>query len=64
MTAVCCDCGGEIVFGRVFETTVQWYGQPPRVDRRCQECAETYAWACWPEDYGPCPYQNHKAGRA
>ena len=59
----CVDCGAEIVFGEPHEMRVT-NSDEEHVEIRCQLCIADYAWAIWPEDWGPCPYQRHQAGNA
>ena len=59
----CVDCGAEIVFGEPHEMRVT-DSDGERVEIRCQICITDYAWAIWPEDWGPFPYQMHRAGNA
>jgi hypothetical protein len=58
----CVDCGAEVLFGQMHEMRVR-KGERTWVEHRCRECTEEYAAAFWPDDYGPCPYQRHAAGR-
>jgi hypothetical protein len=62
MKARCVDCGAEVLHGQLHEMRVR-KGEKAWIERRCRECADKLAWALWPEDYGPCPYQRHAAGR-
>jgi RNase P subunit RPR2 len=59
----CDDCGAEIVYGKPHKMR-ETVGSSTTIVTQCQECAEYFAWACWPEDYGPCPYQLRRAGTA
>jgi hypothetical protein len=60
----CDNCRGLIVYG----------GKPMTADplldgigkrlRLCEECSHEYAWAIWPDDWGPYPHRLRMAGRA
>jgi hypothetical protein len=63
VTERCDDCGAEIVFGEPHKMKDTRNGVT-RMVTQCEECADAFAWAHWPEDWGPYPYPKHKAGNA
>jgi len=62
MTQRCVACGAEIIGGEPLHELKVHYRGSITIEHRCRECIETLASALWPEDFGPCPYQHHKAG--
>ena len=59
----CVDCRAEVTHGAAFHKMEVHRGSKTWTELRCLSCAEYLAWAMWPEDFGPCPYQRHDAGR-
>jgi hypothetical protein len=59
----CSDCKGKVIGGEPLHEMKITSGNRTWTEWRCRECAEFYAADFWPEDYGPCPYQQHRAGR-
>jgi hypothetical protein len=60
----CIGCKAEIIGGEPLHQMRVQIGSVVTFEYRCRECAEKLAEALWPEDYGPFPHQQHKAGRA
>jgi RNase P subunit RPR2 len=59
----CIDCHARVIGGEKLHEMRITSGAKSWVEWRCRECAEAYAADFWPEDYGPCPYQQHAPGR-
>ena len=63
----CISCRGLIISGPVHYSTVKITdrdGKRVVTEVRCQHCAERYAEACWPEDWGPCPHTPRTIGQS
>ena len=54
----CHECGTKILYGEPYHMKIDG-----RAVSWCHECADTWAWATWPQEFGPCPYYRNNSGR-
>jgi hypothetical protein len=56
---ICCQCGGEILFGEPHWMKVTENGVMRR-EPWCAVCIDDFSWACWnDEEWGPYRGRHH-----